>query len=351
MTDNQKQTQKAEENAIAVMAGNDVNIHHHGMTYADARDIARDVYRADFAHLTAHAVETAKARTEKIIDDFLRKLEAQNPAGVQQASDPDFQIALYGIQRDYARTGDDDLGTLLVDLLVDRSKAVTRDLRQIVLNESLETARKLTREQVASLSLIFLLRYTQSLQVVSIDTFGQYLDALIQPLSDGFKTSQASVQHMEFSGCGAISAFSFLIEQSFLEHYRALFSHGIDGDEALRISGNPDYRSFLMKSLRDPSKLQLNTLNQGVFDELAPSKKLTPTEIGFLKSLGSQNLFSHAEVRTEVVKLRPFMEQVFAAWDSTPLPNFTLTSVGIAIGHANLKRFVPDFGDLSIWIN
>ncbi len=35
----------------------------------------------------------------------------------------------------------------------------------------------------------------------------------------------------------------------------------------------------------------------------------------------------------------------------TEFKSFTLTSVGIAIGHANIKRPVSKFSNLSIWIN
>jgi hypothetical protein len=45
------------------------------------------------------------------------------------------------------------------------------------------------------------------------------------------------------------------------------------------------------------------------------------------------------------------MENVFDTWSDSQMKNFTLTSVGIAIGHANIKRLVGEFANLSIWIN
>lgn len=45
------------------------------------------------------------------------------------------------------------------------------------------------------------------------------------------------------------------------------------------------------------------------------------------------------------------MKKIFETWESSAIKNFTLTSVGIAIGHANIKRLVGEFSDLSIWIN
>ncbi|WP_376778330.1 LPO_1073/Vpar_1526 family protein [Stutzerimonas nitrititolerans] len=45
------------------------------------------------------------------------------------------------------------------------------------------------------------------------------------------------------------------------------------------------------------------------------------------------------------------MESVFDTWSDSPMKSFTMTSVGMAIGHANIKRLVGEFASLSIWIN
>lgn len=42
---------------------------------------------------------------------------------------------------------------------------------------------------------------------------------------------------------------------------------------------------------------------------------------------------------------------LFETWSESAMKNFTLTSVGIAIGYANIKRLVGEFANLSIWIN
>ena len=49
--------------------------------------------------------------------------------------------------------------------------------------------------------------------------------------------------------------------------------------------------------------------------------------------------------------IRPYMSGVFETWSESAMKNLTLTSVGIAIGHANIKRLVGEFSNLSIWIN
>jgi hypothetical protein len=56
------------------------------------------------------------------------------------------------------------------------------------------------------------------------------------------------------------------------------------------------------------------------------------------------------EIIDVVIKAREYMKVIFDTWTST-MGHFTLTSVGIAIGHANVKKQTGEFTNLSIWIN
>ena len=60
---------------------------------------------------------------------------------------------------------------------------------------------------------------------------------------------------------------------------------------------------------------------------------------------------SDEEIRTKCLEIRPYMENIFDIWKNSEMCRFNLTSVGIAIGHANIKRITGYFTDLSIWIN
>ncbi len=80
------------------------------------------------------------------------RLHKEYAKGLENAENPDFQRALFTVQKEYALTGDDELGDLLVDLLIDRTKQDNRSLLQIVLNESLSVVPKLTNDQLAALS-------------------------------------------------------------------------------------------------------------------------------------------------------------------------------------------------------
>ena len=116
------QNQQVSDSGTAIQAGGSVTLINTGLSYSDVREVALDVFRANFFELSGIAKDTARARAEQVTEEFLSKLEKENPNGLGKANDPDFQYALFTVQREYARTGDKDLGDLLVDLLVDRSK-------------------------------------------------------------------------------------------------------------------------------------------------------------------------------------------------------------------------------------
>jgi hypothetical protein len=142
---NKDQKQNVAEGSTAIQAGRDIII--TGLNYNDVKNIALDVFKANFYELAGVAKEVARDRAEEITEAFLLKLKQENPDGFKKSDDPDFQYALFTVQKEYARNGDKELGDLLVDLLVDRSKQDQRDILQIVLNESLLTAPKRMSEK------------------------------------------------------------------------------------------------------------------------------------------------------------------------------------------------------------
>jgi hypothetical protein len=69
-----------------------------------------------------------------------------------------------------------------------------------------------------------------------------------------------------------------------------------------------------------------------------------------LQMLLDQGMADQAQVNAKLDSLAPFMPKIFADWESSNLKSFDLTSVGIAIAHANIKRFAGEFARLSTWI-
>ena len=349
---NRDQQQQVGEGATAVQAGGSVIITQVGLSYSEVRDVALDVFRANFYQLAGPAMETAKARAQEITEDFLKKLQQENPDGFGKGQDPDFQHALFTVQKEYARTGDKDLGDLLVDLLVDRSKQDQRDILQIVLNESLATAPKLTDAQLAVLAVIFLFRYTQSQWIGNHQQLGEYFDRHVLPFSSKLVKNSACYQHLEFTGCGSVQMGEITLENILDQTYPGQFLKGFDQSEITNreISIGLDQR-FFIPCLNDPTKFQVRANNKTILEQNLSANDIKPEDWAKIVALFDVGKMSHAEIREKCISIRPFMESVFDTWSDSPMKSFTMTSVGMAIGHANIKRLVGEFASLSIWIN
>lgn len=345
-----KQEQRVDQGGTAIQAGGNVTI--TGMTYSDMKDVALDVFRANFYELAGMAKETAKARAEEITEEFLAKLENEFPKGFERAHDPDFQYALFTVQKEYARNGNRELGDLLVDLLVDRSKQEQRDIMQIVLNESLNTAPKLTDNHLAALAVVFLFRYTQNYGLGNHQRLGEYLDRHVSPFIPQLVKSMASYQHLEFTGCGSIGVTTLNLESVMRDTYQGLFLHGFDEQEVLArgISIGLDTRLF-SQCLNNPSKIQVRAVNKERLSKILEDDAVPQEDRTKISELFDLGRMSDEEVRQKCIEIRPYMTTLFDAWSDSAMKHFTLTSVGIAIGHANIKRLVGEFADLSIWIN
>lgn len=349
---NKDQNQSVGESATAIQAGGHVTVVNVGVTPSEARAIALDVAKATFYELSGVAKDIANSRVEEITDQVIRKLETEFPAGLHKAKDPDFQYALFTVQKEHARNGDKDLGDLLVDLLVDRSKQDHRDILQIVLNESLSTAPKLTDTHLAALAVIFLFKYTQNHGVGNHQLLGEYLDKHVLPFASKLSKNQAGFQHLEFSNCGAVGLAGNSLQNILGITYQGQFLKGFDQSEISNrgISIGLDPR-FFVRCINDLSKLQVNANSKEALEKHLDKEQISSEDRAKILELFDLGKMTEDEIKEKVISIRPYMSDVFDIWSNSAMQTFTLTSVGMAIGHANIKRLVGEFASLSIWIN
>jgi hypothetical protein len=351
------QEQKVGEGAIALqVAGSaeSVTINqttHNGLTVEQVRAVATDAFRADFYQLLGQAGDIATARAQKVVEDFLGRIEKENPAALEQANTPDFRYALLTAQKVHARSGDENLETLLVELLVERSRENQRSLPQIVLNEALDTVSRLTEEQISALTIAFLLRRTINNTVFDFNGFLEMMDTRIQPLIEKSKLSNASFSHMAFTGCGVVEMGELSLVELFVHSYRGLWQLGFAANDPMAEKLPPEARHLLRQSVHTPGNFE-------VFDGVTqPSasmrERLLPDaeKRALIDQLLARPILPNEQIKIRCIESRPYMEALFDLWDNTSMKHFSPSSVGIAIAHANICQKIKDFGPLSIWIN
>lgn len=340
-----KQSQSGGDDSINIQAGGNVS---YGLDYSAARQVALDVFEANFYRLAGQAREIASERAEKITEDFLCKLIKDYPAGIEQSKDPDFQHGLFTMQKEYARCGDEDLGALLVSLMVERAKNPSRSLSQIVLNESIEVVPKLTPQQISTLSLVFAFRYKRFGGVGNLQSFYTALRECVNRYKDGVLTKMAGLQHLQYTGCGSIAAVESQLGELFLKVYTGFFFAGFDDQVLFGLNGVYVGHPIIIGCINDSTKYQINALNDEVLEQQIAKYSLEGSAEG-LRALYLRYRFDVGRVKDVVIENVPEMKVVFDAW-SKMMGYLTLTSVGMAIAHAHMTALEGPFADVSLWL-
>ena len=173
-----KQSQKSGDNSANIQ-GETVNITvNQGISVEDARSIAKDVFRQNALELADEAKKTFEERANHLYDKLIDKIQ-DAPESLNTFSDPDMQHAMFEAGKAYGRSGDENLEKVLIDILVERSKEAKQSTKQMILNESISVAGKLTTGQLNLVTEIFITRHT----IKYADSLENLLTALDEVLS------------------------------------------------------------------------------------------------------------------------------------------------------------------------
>lgn len=343
-----KQDQCAGDGSINLQAHGNITI---GVTYSEARQIAEDVFQKNFPFLVAEAKKIVEERANELIIELLIKLQ-NSGIPIDIASDPDMQYSIFTAQRDYARSGKIDLKNLLVDVLVERAKIGNSELKKIVLNEAIEIAPKLTTKQLNAISLRFLISYSKSNEINSMQTFYNYLYSKILPFCNGLTLENYDYQHIEYAGCGGTEPmFRNNVYDCFKRNYPGVLSVGFDVDEKNKLGlTNEQINKMIVPCLRNNSKFQVNAMSDDAIFSESKLCGLDANKIQDLQNLQNSNLISKESFELELVKINGNFSNLFSAWGSSGLGGLKLTTVGIALAHANIRRVTGTELELDIWI-
>lgn len=344
------QDQSAGENSTNYQAGQD--IHLHGLTIDQARTVALDVFKSNAIELAGIAQSIAVARAEQLTNDFLSKLGQGSPERAAKLADPDVQNVLFEAQKEFARSGEEDLKIALVDLLAARSDENDRNLRTLALNEAIVSAPKLTERQRRAIAWIFYLRYTRDTGCFSADVYYSRLNRVATALGVDLPTGLADYQHIEYVGAGTISLGRLSFGKAILNGVEGLYTRGfteaeVDTDLFEKLKA----KSFVIPSMRDASRYQLQILAQEDLQKAVEALGLSQ-DLGTITRLMSSGRMGDGEVADEATAKVPVIAPLREAWDSEQagLGSMTLTSVGIAIGHAYWSRLTGFAAPLKIWL-
>jgi hypothetical protein len=330
----------------------DVLVVNKGLSYEETKSIALDVYKANMTEFRSVAATIADERAELITEKILKKISETNPQSLKEFQNPAMQDALFKTQKEFAKSGDQDLGDLLVDIISDRANVVKRNMLQIVLDESLTIAPKLTIEQLDTLTLIFLTTRTRRLIVRNLGDFSLYINNCIAPFIDNLLDDHEHFIYIEYLGCAHIRAGNWVsLPEIWRKSYKAIFSRGFTREEfESEVIADNSINQILIPCLNDPEKLQFKFMDEEVLESEVKKINISADIIGKIKTLFEKSTKQQDDIKNQLSGINPKMNRLFEVWEKSSFKNLELTSVGIAIAHANYRRRTGETMDLSIWI-
>jgi hypothetical protein len=352
MINDKNKKQEGAENSTNIQA-EVVNV-NNGITYSDAKEIAMDVFKSNAIILSREATEIALKRVEEFSDKFLTQLENLHPKAIINLRNPNIQIALFNSQNDFAKTGDNHLLDLLVDMLVELIIEEERNLKSIVLEESLKTASKLTPAQLDILSLLFFSLESIDEDVQDIESFDYFLNNSIKPFTENIPLNKFSYDHLIYTGCcfqrtGIGSRLGMM--NCFIRSYKGLFQKGKSKEEFMNILNNSElfYEKLIIPCYLDKSKVQLKFISNNDLENECDKMNFDKKKIDTLTKIYNESSIGYKDVLSCLSKNHIWIEEANHNWNRCVIGAMSLTGVGIAIAQANIKRKLGNMIDLSIW--
>lgn len=318
-----------------------------GVSAAEARQIALDVFKANFYDFSEKAVEKAFERAAEMTDKFIEKFFKEIPHLKLKLEEPSIQASMFNAQKEYAKTGDKELEDRLINILIERIKSDERSLKQIALDEALSILPKLTNEQVNVLTLVFSAVYLNH-RVNNLPSLLFLLnDKLLNFFPDNINPESLSFfSHLQYSGGFIVlaegSAYKPL-EEIFLSRYKGVFNKGFTEAEFINeVDMNVEkFRPLLIKCLQNPIALQLNALDDNVLNSKIDELNLGEFK-GKLNQLFNKTTMTLDEVKSFLIKMNPRSEKLLSHWRSSDFKTVRLTSVGFAIAIMNYNKMTGE---------
>ncbi len=359
MADKQDQSQKVSENGVAIQSGRDTNI---GIN-AQQMSVIMETLAKQLPAYAVMAREIVDARLKDLEERLLQPFAEDKEARAQAFNDPDFQYLLTRGQHAYARSGDNGIKEVLVDLIVERSKQSERSLLALSLNDAVEKSAILTANEFAEITLCFFMHSVNLTLWVPPSKLSEFISSVINPLLPLISHSNVSYTYMQSHGCGSVLQIA---QTNFDDLFRAKFSmvfyrplmiaDAIDGLGRDLFNKMAEHK--LICAIASGGAGGISNIDSVVFN--AASRHFfenSLSEVGFdsqtkekIKILADACMLGATEFQKKISDELPNFDMFKEAWDNTPMKNFTLTTTGIAIGHANFQRLSKMSIPLDTWI-
>lgn len=335
--------QSARDNNVNIQAEGDI---HLGIGYGDVKEIAEhaamSVFEQNFQKLSLQAYAVAQERAAEFTRNFIEALQERAPHALRQIQDPGTQSAVFAAQSGYAKTGDPDLGEVLLELLIERTSCDRRETSQLASNFALTVAENLSPQHFSLLSCSLILKQIVHSDGRSVDSLARSIWNVLGRFSDDLAmVYPADLDYLSGLGCMISTAGSLSPGRYVALNYPGLFTRGFSLGEiahAERLIGTPLVRPFGP----DPDRYKINAITKPDLKGLIDAHCLHDMNDIAFSALSNTTLEAN-EIERILANSVPELTPVFRECGQLGLNGYINTAIGSAIAHANIRRVIPEF--------
>lgn len=328
------------------------------LTVTEVRAIALDVARSVFLDSLPIAKDIINARTENITDEVIRKIAEKDEQLFERFKDPRFLGPLASSQRNFAETGDPELGGILSGLLADLAGEPIRSRREIVLRESIECAPKLTTPHLNALTVIFsITRFIHKLVVDPADLIS-LLDSELRPYFGSIPTDSFDYGYMGATQAGTYvpAIGTSIYGQIFATHRNAMYPP-FEINEIAQLYAGPSIEQItsdmneiahmmelpyaLSQMGIEKLKLKSDLVNKILSPNPNVINSLTEAETKFREFLRGKSI--NEQQFTDLIRDQsPELAEFFDLVERTGALHFQLSPVGIMLARHEMENRSPE---------
>ncbi|PWV72786.1 hypothetical protein DFR69_10898 [Nocardia neocaledoniensis] len=296
--------------------------------------------RTEFEKFSTAARVVVEERAQEFLYNYMSRQAQVAPESAISMEQPRMQRALQSAQIEYATSGEADLGSVLVDLVVDLSQQDGQSVYATSITEAISIAPKLTTAQMNALAIVTTLR----LRTWGWSTLQDMYDGLrrlVVPFIGELPDGGLDYRHMQgvgvsWMGAGTRASLPGLL----LDMYPGMFTLGTLPGEVPSVVQSIE--GAVVDALRDPDRKQLSVIATANLSRVFEQNNFSTEVEDVLKQFQRSNLFDAARAELDITSRIPEIKKLISVWDDTNLKDVEVSSAGLVIADAHLRSKVED---------
>lgn len=353
--------------------GNIYNIsnNNNGLQIADVVPLVQALVKSELGVCQLQAENTVLRRFNEFTASLESEIEKKVSDKISRFAEPAMQFAAREATIGYLKSGDPAEGEALIDLLIERVKEKERTSKQFLIDEAIRTLPKLSRENIAALTLI---TYDKLAVTGNKNSLNNWIKCLTPILDIVPKINRLDIEYLVQADCVSASSISIAQTENWYErsrkNYPLAFASPIDASfsmeftEKYGIHIKEDQILFSSSETMNHILALIQTLKFNKDGTITPLLLKRENYADFFQSNGLNSmqpdidkLLSHIEIISDE-KILSYYAEYHPNWPTAikmlnerPINGFTLKPVGAYIGSRQLTKLYGNEVDLNLFFS